>query len=522
MGLKEIITGRNRDLIALLLFTAFWLSLLTISGTINSGFHFQDDHEIITISKRIDDNGLFAASLSILKEDMVTRFRPFYYIHRIALVELLGTNFMYWSVYTALLAILTSFLLYLFLIRQGYKFINAFLFPFLTLIGAQSAIWWRLGPAETTGIFFLSAALYFLANSIINGKKYQLMISVLCLIFSALSKESFALVIPAYVMFFILIKWQIRPENNLLRIIVINIIPVAVFIFILLGLAYIIVFVIGTGGPGYGGHDSSVSIGAYLTSVYSLLRKNEYTDLSLIGLFFLLQNLRTWKISMTVFKEKLLPFFFTALIAMLIIVPQFVLYYSTGLWERYLIPMTLGLAFFVVFLSERVYVSSEISMFTKRAYSVLIIIAVLWFMKSETIPNAKLFAADGESTNKLLSSIIDNSESNDPVLIVLNAPKNYEHAFSIDTYLRTGAGKNNLKYFNIEASSSDEFDKGLTMRLSAAFDTLMVKELSYNYKCIAILPFPHNADIINTISSDKGYRRTDYNAYTFFIKNDNK
>jgi hypothetical protein len=519
MGLKEIVITRNRDLSAFGLFSVFWLSFLILSGTINSGFHFQDDHEIITISKRIDDNGLFAASVSILKEDMVTRFRPFYYLHRIAIVELLGTDFMYWSFYNALLAILTSFFLYLFLIRQGYKFINAILFPFLTLIGEQSAIWWRLGPAETIGIFFLSASLYLMINSIVNGKRYQLIISVICLIFSSLSKESFALVIPAYVLFFIMINWQVRPGNNILRIIITNIIPVAVFLFILLGLAYVIVFVVGTGGPGYGGHDSSVSIGAYLTSIYSLLRKNEYTDLSIIGLFFLLQNVKTWKINLTDIREKILPFFLAFLIVMLIAVPQFVLYYSTGLWERYLIPLTLGLAFFVVFLSERVYISTGISTFTKRAFTTLIIITVLWFMKSEAIPKAKSFAVDGRSTNKFLTGIIENSKPDDPVLIVLNAPKNYEHAFSIDTYLRTG-GKSNLKYLNIEPHQGDDFDKGLTTRLTNAFDTLMVVDIDKHYKCIGVLPFPDNEGIIDKISSDKFYERNDYNAYTVFIKKD--
>jgi hypothetical protein len=510
----------NKNIAAFILFSLFWASLLIFTGTLTSGYHFQDDHETITIGKRIDDNGLIAASKSILKEDLATRFRPFYYVHRIALVELFGINFGYWSLYNAILAILTSFLLYLFLIKQGYNFINAVLFPFLTLIGAQSAVWWRLGPNESIGIFFLSASFYFMVNSVLNGKRYQLMISIICIILSSLSKESFALVIPAYILLFAWMKWQIEPEKNIFRILISNIIPIAVFIIILLIIAFIIVFVVGTGGPGYGGVDSSVSIGAYLTSMYSHLRDNEYTSLIILGLFFLLQVVKSWKINLEILKVKLMPYLFSSFFVMLIVLPQYVLYYKTGLWERYLLPLTLGLAFFVIFLSERVNSSTDISKFTKRAYTVLIIVAVLWFLKSETIPNAKSFAVDGKSTNRFLSTIIDNSKADDPILIVLNAPKNYEHAFSIDSYLKLGAGKRNLKFLNIEAKSSDEYDKNLSMRLTSSFDTLMVQDFDNHFKCIAVLPFPGNEEIINRISTDSLYHRSNYNAYTVFIKAD--
>ena len=149
MELKNKFEKINKNLIAFILFGVFWTSLLVITGTLTSGYHFTDDHEIISINKNVQDNGIANATKSIIKNDLNIRFRPFYYFNRAVLIKLFSTNFLLWSIYNGVLAILTSYFLFLFIYRQGYKFVHAFLFPFLTLVGAQSAIWWRLGPAET-------------------------------------------------------------------------------------------------------------------------------------------------------------------------------------------------------------------------------------------------------------------------------------------------------------------------------------------------------------------------------------
>ena len=70
MELKNKIKKIDKNIIALVLFISFWFSLLFLTGALTSGYHFTDDHEIITINKNVHDNGLVNAAKSIIKDDL--------------------------------------------------------------------------------------------------------------------------------------------------------------------------------------------------------------------------------------------------------------------------------------------------------------------------------------------------------------------------------------------------------------------------------------------------------------------
>ena len=508
----------NKNLVAFLLFVLFWASLLTFSGTLTSGYHFTDDHEIITINKNIKENGLFNASKSILKEDLGIRFRPVYYLHRIALVKLLGTNFLLWSVYNAILAIFTSFFLFLFLYLQGYKFVNALLLPFLTLIGAQSAIWWKLGPCETIGLFLLSLSLFLLVNSIFRAKRYQLLGSLIFMILASLSKESFTIFIPAYILILLWLKWKRQPYINVSCFIRGNIILVIILLLFLSIEGGKIIFAIGTNKIGYAGIDDSFSIGHYLTFIYSHLRYNKYSYLIICGLFFLLQNVKSWKINLSSDFRKLLPYLFNALILMAVILPQYLLYSKSNIFERYLLPLNLGLSFFVIFLSDEIFRSEEISLLSKRTYIFLILLVTFSFLRNETIPDAKIFADEGRSTNKFLSSIIAATKNDDSILVVLNGYKNYEWGFSIIDYLANNADRRNIRFYTIDNQLNNDLEKDIDKRFSLSFDNIIIKELNNNFSCIAILPFSNNIEIKTRIDSNYVYRRNDFGDFTVYTR----
>lgn len=521
MDLRARYQEMNKNLLALIILIVFWSSLVIFSGTLTSGFHFQDDHEIITINKSIDEKGFLVTLKSVIKEDLKIRFRSFYYLHRTTLVCLFGTNYLLWSLHNFLLAILTSFFLFLFKYKQGYRFINALLFPLLVLVGAQSTIWWRLGPAETIGIFMLSVSLLLLVNSVYRTKKYQLIISVVFMILASLSKESFLIIIPGYILIFLYLKWHIQTDKNIFQLLRNSLRMIIFLVIIVLVAASVILFVIGTNKTGYAGIDRSAGVGAYLTFINSHLKENEYTYLIIAGLFFLVQNIKSWRINLEVFNQKLMPYVINTLIMLAIIIPQVLLYYKSGLWDRYLLLLNFGLSLYVVFILEEVSRSASISKFTRICFILFIVLVIGWYFKSEAYPKARIFAEDGKVTGRFLTSVIENTNADDTILIVLDAPRNYEHVFSINTYLTIGANRQNLRFYNIEMQTNDEFENGLSLRFTRSFDTLIVKNLDNHYSCIAILPFKNNNEIKRVLDSNFVYRSDDFNDYSVYIRKGN-
>ncbi|PSB14366.1 hypothetical protein C7B69_19130, partial [filamentous cyanobacterium Phorm 46] len=198
-----------------LLILIFWFLLFITSGSLFSGYHFTDDHEIAHINYNftVENLGIFEVSSQWIHNDLLTgRFRPFYYIHRILETRLLGINWALWSLYTGMLGVLTTFFLFMFGRFINFSIIEALLFSFLITLGAQSAVWWQLGPNETIGTFLLAGALVFAALSE-RANKYKKIYEGLFIFFvliMSLSKESFILMIPAIASIKVWISHQMR------------------------------------------------------------------------------------------------------------------------------------------------------------------------------------------------------------------------------------------------------------------------------------------------------------------------
>jgi uncharacterized membrane protein len=385
------------------------------------------------------------------------------------------------------------------------------------LVGPQSVIWWRLGPAETIGIFLLSGSLFFLVNSVYKSKRFHFFVSIVCLLLAACSKESFALFIPAYILILLWIKCQNLSSVSIFSIVRENIPVIAFFSVILIIIGYVIIFIVGTD---YSGIDSSLNLKRYLSSINSHLRNSEFTILIIIGLFFLIQNPRTREIVniRSNLVTMIRPYFLPSLILLTIIVPQFFLYYNSGLWGRYLLPLNLGLSLFVIFLSERISRAEEISLFTKRAFVVFMLLVVAWFFKNEIIPNARTFAKDGKATNQFLTSICENTKPDDLILLVLDGSSNYEHGFSINYFMSIKADRKNLRFYTFDDPSNTDSEKSLCKQFNNYFDTLVVKDFGKNFSCVAVFPF-QNAEIKSKLDNLKVYDRKDFGEYSVYLKN---
>lgn len=509
----------NKHIIVLILFSIFWISLVFFNGTISSGYHFTDDHEIISINESINNNGIINTIEFYLKKDLSIRFRPFYYLHRIALVKVFQTNFLLWSIYNVVLAIVTSYFLFLFMYKQGYRLIHAFIFPFLTLVGAQSVIWWRLGPNETIGFFLLSASLFFLVNSIFRKNKIQLVVSGILMFLASLSKESFTMFIPAYILLLLWFNFQCGTDKNIFSIIRSNIALISVLLLILLIEAYMIVYVVGTNKIGYAGIDNSFNIINFFNYVYKFLIQNPYIYLMLIGMIFLLfQNITSNKFDF----NKLIPYLFNIVILIAIIMPQFLLYNKSGIFERYLLPLNLGFSLFVIYLLKNIYENNSIAWISKQIYTIATLWVIFSFLKNEAIPNAKLFAKEGELTNKLFTSIIEQTTPNDSILIVLNGNENFEWGHSINQYLTHVANRKNINFYKVDSPINNDAEKNLDIQFSNTFGNILVKEINNSFSSIAILPFSTNNNIKNQLDRNTEYQRIDIDYFSIYNRKNTK
>lgn len=101
-----IILKNQHYSIIFLVILVFWFLIFITSGSLFSGYHFTDDHEIVAINFDVEIEKINIIELFIqwIKKDLISgRLRPFYYIHRIIETRVFGLNFSLWSIYTGLL-----------------------------------------------------------------------------------------------------------------------------------------------------------------------------------------------------------------------------------------------------------------------------------------------------------------------------------------------------------------------------------------------------------------------------------
>jgi len=400
----------------------FVFLFLFFSGTITSGYHFVDDHEVIKIKYDLKSSSVFTVSKNWVKEDLFNngRFRPLYYIHRVLETKLLGSDFFLWSFYTGILCCLVMISFYLGIRNLKFALGESIAFLIITFIGPQWSVWWRLGPGESLGMVFLGVSFYFMSKSL--NKRYFHLNNILFgffLILSSLTKESFLLIIPAMIIFKI---WneKICFGSSLKELFYKNLIllvPLTVFAIEL----FIIKFYVGTA---YSGLDTKL-----LNNVISILSTSfgfvkTYLNLIIVVLFLLIVSIYKKKHSI---RFNLISFIFF----LLIILPNIVLYEKSGLVERYLLPSTFGLGFLVATLIKGI---KKDPIWFKKTALTLVLISFLPYMISSW-REANKFSIEGNCTQKLLSAISKNYVNGSEVMVIVDPVGLYEKSVSLKTYL---------------------------------------------------------------------------------------
>jgi hypothetical protein len=530
---------KHETIVALLVFAALWSAFLLSAGTVTSGYHLLDDHVVLGISRDLSQNNVFQVMANCIENDLhnIGRFRPVFCVQRVFSIQIFGTNFMLLSLLSLTMAVLTSWFLYMFARQLRFGRVSAFLFVLLIFMGNQAAIWWRLGTAEPIGMFWLSIGLYFMARTIFDagklGPTYNVL-SVLALIIATLSKEAFVVLLPAVVLWQLILYRQ-HHQLSWIKTIKANLGKIALLATVCLAELAIIFLKVGTNRIGYAGVDSnSLTFHNIAFTVKQLFLASNPLLMGMIGAVFVV--VLTSKI---VYDHVLAPkqpfkslqplleeLFYVAVLVGAYITPQAVLYAKSGIDERYLIPGVMGFAFLTIYLLAKTeqLITLKALRFGIAAVLVIVTLRTLAADFRVACSGAKAFAAEGASLKRALDTLASNTKSNDAILIVADPALDFEYSLSTHRYLTLQAGKTNIYIDPIWRLNPADYSPFLTelrnVHLSR-IGNLYIDHLQDKSQIKAIFTYRGTDKAFNqllpTWFNAQGYTRLDFGYFIIYL-----
>jgi hypothetical protein len=383
-----------------------------LHGTISSGFHFVDNHEVVQINKDLADaNGnVFNVMATWVKNDLGGRFRPMYMIDNVIVYTTLHGNFFLISLYHTLIIILIIFFLFLSLRKLGFHLPEALTFPLIALTGVQSAIWWRLGPNETIGMWYLSITFVFMVYEIKSKTKNGLFRILFCISTALMMfcKESFLLLSPAVILSYLTLEKLESAEANWTAVLKKHIPELFIIVALFIVSIGFILIKVNTENLGYAGIKGVNPI-AYLTTFGKLLTEGCIGIISII--VFCISGVLSYRWSQN--KRKTLNTYFLVLfISLCILIPQSFLYAKSGIFERYFLPGMLAWAFMLAFslncirnvVEQKATGNRKMYLLIEIALLLCLIVPRLFLVSRE----ATQFTKDGKEVNAVLSMITEN------------------------------------------------------------------------------------------------------------------
>ena len=327
-------------------FAVLVYGLLIVTGTLFSGIHCVDDHEFIRYVMHMEEKGIWDCIISEIRIDLDTRFRPMYYFIRICLVAVIGYNFILWGILTGGVIVIALAMAYFSARKLGCSSFYSIIFSLIIMVGPQSVVWWKFGPQESIGMAMLTSGIWCLLCWIQTDKNYYGVIGGLVFTILSLYKESFICLLPlAVAMVFI---EYCRQNEYSIQAILSGIKKYWLFTSILtvVGIVEVcmIVFYVGTNETGYVGLNTDIGLYEY-TVIWMDCFKGPLKWFVLFGIIMIavmLTRLNRWK-----------EWLSGAIVTMVIMLPQVFVYNMTGLNERYILPWSLGYAWFLIITAVR-------------------------------------------------------------------------------------------------------------------------------------------------------------------------
>ena len=350
--------NRKQEFLAVsLFFIILVFGILFINGTITCGLHLVDDHDFIQYDYEIrqEHKSIGEVMRGELEEDFVDRLRPLYYPIRVIQTYIFGTNLAVMSIFRGIEVVISCVVMYYIARKLNCNMKYSFAASLFVMAGPQSAVWWKLGPQELTATWVWGLGILCLFWWRESGKKIYNILALFLFVFISLYKESYIMLFPTVMLAYLYFELQGKEvtAKSVWEAIKKNIFSLLTILVVLVIELFIIVFVIGTDKTGYGGIDLGMSLYDYAKVLFNNLRLplrvGQYALFALGVILLYRKNLKV------IWEEKWKVF-----LAVVMIIPQMILYSKTGLEERYVIPWIYGVAYlFVVVVCQNEYLKDR-------------------------------------------------------------------------------------------------------------------------------------------------------------------
>ena len=428
--------------------------VLCVTGTIDSGYHFVDDHEFLEY-RFISSNHLTSASELVkqwVQYDINRgRFRPLYYASRVLLTYVLGTNLVLWSILRGIVVSLSLIFLYYCGKNICGSKTSSYLFALVSMVGFQSAVWWKLGPQEDFATLLFATGFLCELVWLKNRKKGYAIGSIIIFLLMANYKESYIILLPfiaAYVIYDTFIDCdtvaEMKSEKTRLN-------GRRAYIWMSM-IMFLVMILIVLSQVGLNSISESSEGGQSKIALCLSALKNEFaTDLrwyKLTGIILIAILLTYWEKLKRLWKEIILTLVF--------LLPQFAIYAESGLTERYILPASVGFAmFFLLFISRAKMLCGK-----RKALYYAIIAMLLLLNGRSMLVEADYFRYRGNS----IQTMMEESEklmTNDDIKLVSCFSPNEESNITLK-YWMLFHGIDQVYYYHEDTHKIDkefQFDK---------------------------------------------------------------
>lgn len=464
--------SRKEKLIVVGIILSIVFGFIILTGTFTSSYHLQDDHEFIKMLHQIKSNGLFSTMFAWVGDSFTLRFRPLYYAIRVPLVSILGLHFKLWYGWKALEICLISFFLYFSCRNMKCNKIWSSIFVFLVLVGGQTAIWYRLGPQEATGLVFLSIALYCMTEyCLYSKKKVYNIIMWIAMILMSFMKESFVLMIPPMVLLKLIFEYY-NGDKKVIDTLKQNKILIGFFALLFLIEISIIVFAIGTNSIGYAGFSSDTPTYKYIEGIKHSLLTDALRPVMLM--FILASGIVLSNLNGNKKKKNNVALNYVLLFIFSIVFMQLVLHAKSTMFERYIAPMSLAYAFMIAWLAPQ-FIKNKAP---KIIYTILVVL-LCFNLSNIAIRGAKDFASNGKNINDYLWFIENNYNKDTKILVAMPG----ELKYSTNVYLNNKGYKKVYEYNeeNNKYKGFEEKYKKDISKISPQIKVVVLTEAYYSY-----------------------------------------
>lgn len=379
-------------------FVLLVFGVVTVTGTLTSGFHLVDDWEFAKYVDwmTLEHRSLWECLKKTLNFDLTIRFRPLYYINRVLTAYVFGINLTAVSVVKAAEIVVALAVLYYCARQMKCNMVYAALFSMTVMVGYQSAVWWKLGPQESYDIMMFAVGFFFLLKWLSTERRGYAFASLGALFLMSIYKEPFILLLPFVGLYMLYVEMQDKKVTAAnLWAAVKKRLPYLLAIGILFTVEmFLIIFVIGTNNYSYVGLDVSLTADQYIQVWSNAVHGNLKWYMRfgiLMGLIFLTYWEQTKKLGWEI------------LLAAAVIVPQCVTYSKTALEERYILPCVFGYAFFFVVVGCNFRPLSG----KRRIVYMLCLLLMLAAHGRVTLREAQYFTYRGESIRTMMEDTLD-------------------------------------------------------------------------------------------------------------------